>query len=117
MISNPPFDYIVHTACPYHFNIQDPVKDFLDPSIKGTTGLLKSVQAHAPAVKRIVITSSSAAMVNPGSHAKVYDETVWAQVTWDEAMDPRNTYRASKVRNPRLRRYQVMRTNTCPGLR
>lgn len=106
MISNPPFDYIVHTACPYHFNIQDPVKDFLDPSIKGTIGLLKSAQAHAPAVKRIVITSSSAAMVNPGRHAKVYDETVWAQVTWDEAMDPRNTYRASKVRNLRLRCYK-----------
>lgn len=36
-------------------------------------------------------------MINPGNHAKVYDETIWAQITWEEAMDPRNTYRASKV--------------------
>ncbi|KAI0134688.1 hypothetical protein BJ170DRAFT_212207 [Xylariales sp. AK1849] len=91
------FDYVIHTASPYHMNVVDPVKDFLDPAIKGTTGVLKSVKAHAPTVKRVVITSSSAAMVNPRSHAKVYDETYWAPVTWDDAMDPRNTYRCSKV--------------------
>ena len=78
-------------------NIQDPVKDFLDPAIKGTTGILKSIKAFAPSVKRVVITSSSAAVLNPDNHADVYDESFWAPVTWEQAMIPRNTYRASKA--------------------
>ncbi|KAK6956095.1 hypothetical protein Daesc_001365 [Daldinia eschscholtzii] len=86
------FDYVVHTASPYHLNVQDPVKDFLDPAIKGTTGILKSVVAHAPTVKRVVITSSSAAMINPLNHAKVYDETCWAPWTLEDVKDPQKAY-------------------------
>jgi hypothetical protein len=37
-------------------------------------------------------------MLNPANHAKVYDESFWAPVTWEDAMDPANTYRCSKVR-------------------
>ncbi len=95
----PPFDYVVHTASPYHFNIQDAVKDFLDPAIKGTTGILRSIKSFAPEVKRVVVTSSSAAMLNPNKHEKIYDETKWAPMTWDEAVKPENAYRASKVRS------------------
>ncbi|KAI1765705.1 ketoreductase [Hypoxylon sp. FL1150] len=95
--TQPPFDYVVHTASPYHLNVQDPVKDFLDPAIKGTKGILKSVKAHAPSVKRVVITSSSAAIINPLHHAKVYDETCWAPWTIEDASDPQKTYITSKV--------------------
>ncbi|ORY62500.1 uncharacterized protein BCR38DRAFT_486769 [Pseudomassariella vexata] len=95
--SHGPFDYVIHTASPYHNNVQDPVKDFLDPAIKGTTGLLKSIRENAPTVMRVVFLSSSAAILNPGNHAKVYDETYWAPMTWEEAMVPKNTYRASKI--------------------
>lgn len=95
--SNPPFDYVLHTASPFHFNIQDPVKDFLDPAIKGTTGILKAIKAYAPSVKRVVITSSFAAIVNPKQHPKVYSEKEWNPVTWEEALDHANVYRASKV--------------------
>ncbi|KAI1500609.1 hypothetical protein F5X99DRAFT_385383 [Biscogniauxia marginata] len=91
------FDCIVHTASPYHLNVQDPVKDFLDPAIKGTTELLRSIKEHAPTVKRLVITSSSAAILNPANHAKVYDETYWAPFTWEDGLDPEKTYVASKV--------------------
>lgn len=95
--SDPPFDYVLHTASPFHFNVQDPVKDFLDPAIKGTTGILKAIKAYAPTVKRVVITSSFAAIVNPKQHPKVYSEKEWNPVTWEEAMDHANVYRASKV--------------------
>ncbi|KAK9782363.1 hypothetical protein SCAR479_00706 [Seiridium cardinale] len=97
VLQSTPFDYVIHTASPYHMNVVDPVKDFLDPAIKGTTGILQSIKTYAPTVKRVVITSSSAAMLNPGNHAAVYDETLWAPVTWKDAMDPVNTYRCSKV--------------------
>ncbi|KAI1391827.1 ketoreductase [Hypoxylon trugodes] len=94
--NEPGFDIVVHTASPYHHNVQDPVKDFLEPAIKGTTGLLKSVKTNAPTVKRVVITSSSAAVINPLKHAKVYDETHWAPWTREDALVPGTAYTASK---------------------
>ncbi|KAJ5938589.1 hypothetical protein N7466_001723 [Penicillium verhagenii] len=95
--SNPPFDYVLHTASPFHFNISDPVKDFLDPAIKGTTGILKAIKAHAPSVKRVVVTSSFAAIVNAKQHPKIYSEKDWNPVTWEEAQDHSQVYRASKT--------------------
>ncbi|RYP20766.1 hypothetical protein DL765_002599 [Monosporascus sp. GIB2] len=95
--SEPSIQYVVHTASPYYLGARDPVKEFLDPAIKGTTGLLKSTKEHAPRVKRVVITSSSAAILNPDNHAKVYDETCWAPTTWEDGMDPKQAYKASKV--------------------
>ena len=97
MISEPPFDFVIHTASPYHFNIKDPVKDFHEPAINGTTGILKAVRAYAPTVKRVVITSSFATIVNPFNHAKVYDETIYGTVTLEQAMEPSGAYRCSKV--------------------
>ncbi|KAF9885675.1 methylglyoxal reductase (NADPH-dependent) gre2 [Aspergillus nanangensis] len=94
--SSPPFDYVLHTASPFHHNVQDPVKDFLDPAVKGTTGILKAIKAYAPTVKRVVITSSFAAIVNPKEHAAVYSEKHWNPVTWEEGMESSQTYRASK---------------------
>lgn len=88
---------MIHTASPYSFKVDDPVKDFLDPAIKGTTGILKSAHAYGPGVKRIVLTSSSAAIVNPWQHEKVYDESKWSPFTWEDAQKPQNAYPASKV--------------------
>lgn len=75
--------------------------DCLDPAIKGTTGILRSIKEHAPSVKRVVVTSSSAAMLqvgDPPQHPAVYNESSWCNVTWEMAMDQRYTYPASKVR-------------------
>jgi len=95
--STPPFDFVVHTASPYQLHFDDPVRDCLDPAIKGTTGILKSIKAFAPSVKRVVITSSSAAVLNIApDHLPVYDEKNWCNVTWEQATDPMHTYRASK---------------------
>ncbi|KAL1869155.1 methylglyoxal reductase (NADPH-dependent) gre2 [Diaporthe australafricana] len=95
--SGPTFDYVIHTASPYSFKVDDPVKDFLDPAIKGTTGILRSIKAHAPSVRRVVITSSSAAIINPLKHEKVYDESKWAPFTWQDALSsPQFGYPASK---------------------
>jgi nucleoside-diphosphate-sugar epimerase len=69
--SEPPFDAVVHTASPFFIGHTDPVKELLDPAIKGTNGILKSIHAHVPSVKRVVITSSFAAIVNPDNHPAV----------------------------------------------
>ena len=88
----------MHTASPYYLNATDP-KEFLEPAMKGTMNIVTAVDKFAPTVKRIVLTSSSAAILNPKSHAKVYDESVWSPITFEEAMDPKNAYRGSKVRH------------------
>ncbi|KAL3446358.1 hypothetical protein BJX65DRAFT_296372 [Aspergillus insuetus] len=96
--SAPPFDYVIHTASPFPVEFTDPVKDVLNPAINGTTGILKAVKAHAPSVKRVVVTSSFAAIVNTASPPKVYDETSWNPVSWEEAVADRSlAYRGSKA--------------------
>jgi nucleoside-diphosphate-sugar epimerase len=96
--SDPPFEGVLHTASPFHFNVTDPKKDLLDPAIIGTTGILKAVKKYAPTVKRIVITSSFAAILNATKHEKVYSEKNWNPITEEEAVqNPANAYRASKT--------------------
>ena len=57
-------DYIIHVASPFHFNITDYNKDFYEPAIQGTVGILKEALKEG-SVKRVVLTSSFAAVVNP----------------------------------------------------
>ncbi|KAL2840502.1 hypothetical protein BJY01DRAFT_257357 [Aspergillus pseudoustus] len=96
--SSPPFDYVIHSASPFPVDFTDPVNDVLNPAINGTIGILKAVKAHAPGVKRVVITSSFAAIVNTSCPPKVYDENSWNPVTWEEAVANRSlAYRGSKA--------------------
>nr|KAK5442247.1 Glycine-rich RNA-binding protein 2, mitochondrial [Exophiala xenobiotica] len=96
--SDPPFDAVLHTASPFHFSVTDPKKDLLDPAIIGTTGILKAVKKSAPSVKRVVITSSFASIINANSHPKTYSEEHWNPITEEEAVqNPGNAYRASKT--------------------
>ncbi len=95
--SVPPFDAVIHTASPFHLNIDDP-KQLLTPAIFGTIGILKAVKRLAPSVKRVVITSSFAAMLSPIKHPDKYNETRWNPITQEESIqNPANAYRASKT--------------------
>ena len=97
--SDPPFEAVLHTASPFTYNVQDPKKDMLDPAIIGTTGILKAVKKLAPSVKCVVITSSFAAMMNPGNPPKNYSESAWNPMTVEEAAsgDGSAAYRGSKA--------------------
>lgn len=95
--SDPPFDAVLHTASPFHLKIND-AKELLDPAINGTTGILHAVKRSAPSVKRVVITSSFASMMNTNEHPKTYDESSWNPITREEAtLNAPNAYRASKT--------------------
>lgn len=94
-------DAVIHTASPFHFNVTDTKKDLLDPAIIGTTGILHAVKKYAPSVKRVVITSSFASIVD-GSKGNwpehTYSEKDWNPITEKEAVaNPANGYRASKT--------------------
>lgn len=54
VISDPPFEAVIHTASPFHFKVTDIKKDLLDPAIIGTTGILHAIKKNAPTVKRVV---------------------------------------------------------------
>ncbi|KAI7597410.1 NAD(P)-binding protein, partial [Hortaea werneckii] len=101
VVSDPPFETVIHTASPFHFNVTDVQKELLDPAIIGTTGILKSIKKSAPSVKRVVITSSFASIINPykGSWPEhTYTETDWNPITQQQAIEnPANGYRASKT--------------------
>ncbi|KAF4550937.1 Ketoreductase azaE-like protein [Elsinoe fawcettii] len=99
--SDPPFEAVIHTASPFHFNVTDVQKQLLDPAIIGTTGVLKSIQKSAPTVKKVVITSSFAAIVDGFKGTRpdhTYSEKDWNPVTHAQALEnPANGYRASKT--------------------
>lgn len=99
--SDPPFDAVIHTASPLNHNLSDVQKDVLDPAIIGTTGLLTSVARFAPTVKRVVILSSFAAMVNANKGnwpEKTYTAADWNPIKPDEALvDTLAGYRGSKT--------------------
>ena len=102
VVSDPPFEAVIHAASPFHFNITDIKKDLLDPAINGTTGILKAIKAHAPTVKSVVITSSFASIVNTNlpspASAHTYSEKDWNPITQEESVQsPINGYRASKT--------------------
>lgn len=92
---------MIHTASPFHFNAQDIQKDLLDPALHGTVGVLKAIKANAPTVKRVVITSSFAALVNPSKGTwpeHTYSEKDWSPLTHEEALQSQAAgYRASKT--------------------
>jgi len=99
--SNPPFEAVIHTASPFHFNVTDTKKDLLDPAVIGTTGILKAIKKSAPTVKRVVITSSFAAILDvnqPSRPGHVYSEKDWNPITLEQATEsPSHGYRASKT--------------------
>jgi len=56
-------DAVAHMASPFHFNAEEPSELFI-PAINGTVGVLKSIKKNNPDVKRVVITSSVAAVMD-----------------------------------------------------
>lgn len=83
------FDYAVsgcegvfHTASPVNFDVKDPQGDVLDPAIKGTLNVLSSCK-KCPSVRRVVLTSSMAAVAYSGKSRTsevVIDESWFSDV-------------------------------------
>ncbi|ODN86556.1 D-lactaldehyde dehydrogenase [Cryptococcus wingfieldii CBS 7118] len=63
---------VAHLASPFYvFNIKDP-QELIGPAVKGTTGVLESLQKYNPDVKRVVITSSVASILSMDSVKSPY---------------------------------------------
>ncbi|KZT55577.1 NAD(P)-binding protein [Calocera cornea HHB12733] len=95
-------DHVLHVAAPFHYASQDLDKDMLEPSLLGTLNALKAA-VKEPRVKRVVITSSFAAILDvlqgyrPGY---TYDDKDWNSLTWEQVKqigDPGLAYIAAKT--------------------
>ena len=94
---------VVHTGSPFHFDVQgDPYKHLIHPAVNGTLSVLKAAHEHGKEVKRIVITSSYAAVVDSNNTKDVLTVEDWNETDPKTVeKDPKNAnglvaYRASK---------------------
>lgn len=78
--------YVIHQASPLNFAGGDPVKDMYDPAIKGVTSMVESVH-KVPAVKKLVFTSSFAAVASGKKDGQEVTEADWNPVTYEQALE------------------------------
>lgn len=85
-------DTVFHTASPYVVDVADPQHDLVDPAVQGTLNVLQAC-TRASGVRRVVLTSSMAAVTDEPDSAHVLTEADWnTKSTLD-----RNPYYLSKA--------------------
>jgi nucleoside-diphosphate-sugar epimerase len=67
---------VVHTASPYSINVIDPATALVEPAVAGTRRVLEAAGA-APGIRRVVVTSSMAAITDEPDEAHVLTESDW----------------------------------------
>ncbi len=69
-------EYVIHTASPYQINVKNPQQDLVDPAVIGTETVLESCM-KANKVKRLILTSSIAAITDQPESHKIFTEKDW----------------------------------------
>ena len=74
-------ELVFHTASPFFLDAKDPQKELIDPALNGTRNVLDSVNKSG-SVKRVILTSSVAAIYGDtidarGIESGVFDESMW----------------------------------------
>lgn len=96
---HPEITAFLHTASPFYYNAKDIEKELLIPAISGTKNALSSIKRNAPQIKKVVVTSSYAAMSpkDPSDPKTVVNEESWNPLTWEQTLSsPRLGYSGSK---------------------
>ena len=83
-------DVVIHVASPYVIDVENPQRDLVDPALIGTNIVLTA--ANAAGVKRVVLTSSAAAITDQPED-RVYTEADWNT----KSSLTRNPYHYSKT--------------------
>lgn len=85
-------DVVLHIASPYVLDVKDPQRDLVDPAVKGTRAMLEAC-ARTSSVRRVVLTSSMAAITDEPDARRVLTEADWN----DTSTLTRNPYYFSKT--------------------
>ncbi|KAI0259007.1 D-lactaldehyde dehydrogenase [Gloeopeniophorella convolvens] len=95
-------DLVQHIATAVTFSIKHP-DELIIPAIKGTVGLLGSVIKSGSSVKRVVFTSSTAAILRAPEAPGKWDETSWNEPSVEE-------YKAKGNKTDGVTAYQAAKT-------
>lgn len=71
---------VLHLASPYVITVNDPQRDLVDPAVNGTVSVLAAAHEVA-SVKKVVLTSSVAAIGDHFENGRVYTENDWNQTS------------------------------------
>ena len=90
-------ELVYHTASPFKLAVDDPQKDLIDPALKGTRNVLGSVN-RTESVKRVVVTSSVAAIYSDNSDLDKTANGVFTEEHWNTGSSlTHNPYYYSKT--------------------
>jgi len=76
-------EVVYHTASPFALQVDDPQKDLIDPALKGTRNVLESVN-KTESVKRVVLTSSCAAIYGDSVDLQDLPKQQITEANWNE---------------------------------
>ncbi|KAI9934613.1 hypothetical protein ASPWEDRAFT_71380 [Aspergillus wentii DTO 134E9] len=97
-----PFNYVIHTASPLTFAVEDLRKEMIEPAVKGTTEILKAANNYGgDSLKRFVLLGSAVSVLDSfedlSREGKPYTEKDWNPVTAEQAIERNDTIRAYNV--------------------
>ncbi len=89
-------DVIFHMASPFATDMPDPQRDLVDPAVNGTLAMMRAAAAN-PRVRRVVLTSSMAAIMDEP------DDEVKTEAVWNTRSTlRRNPYYLAKMRGEQV---------------
>jgi len=75
-------ELVFHTASPFTTDVKDPQKELIDPAVKGTANVLNSA-SQTPSVKRVVVTSSCAAIYTDAIDCQSAPNGILTEEIWN----------------------------------
>jgi dihydroflavonol-4-reductase len=75
-------ELVYHTASPFSINVHDPVKELIEPAKLGTRNVLEQAN-QTPSVKRVVVTSSCAAIYGDNADLEKTPDGVFTEEIWN----------------------------------
>ena len=76
-------ELIYHTASPFAVSVENPQRDLIDPAVKGTENVLESA-TKVSSVKRVVITSSCAAICTDSADVEFAKSDKLTEEDWNQ---------------------------------
>lgn len=93
---------VIHTASPFIRSVADPHRDLITPALEGTRHVLAGVNG-TPSVRRVVLTSSIAAMCGDAADLEDYPGRIVGEESWNTSSSPEHEpYSYSKTVAERL---------------
>lgn len=90
-------ELVFHTASPFTINVTDAQKELVDPARLGTRNVLEQVN-KTPSVKRVVLTSSCAAIYGDNADLEKTPHKVFTEDIWNTSSSlDHNPYSYSKM--------------------